>query len=482
MSPATLLRAARAPADSAASGAAPSNVSQIFRGRTVEEVIPRIQAELGRDAIVLRRETGLTGGIAGFFQRPFVEIEARRSAPGIDRYDEEDAKPALPSAAATPPVAMPEHPAAAAQPTEAPATLDAHTPFPAARPRVEDALSEDLYAEAGLGVGATPAVDAAEDFRELTAAELATDGATDPFALALAEAEAAVDTPRAAPVEQESFPAPAPLPVASSAAPSAPSAAPVARSRARDSVERTLLGIGFDEQAIRELLEAATAHVLPTLPPRTSLAHAVQRALAQRIPRVRALPTGNATIAVIGPGGSGKTTFCAALLDAYEKRSTLPALGARIVAHERRGGRLALLADPRGPQSIALEGSQARAALRAAREAGVVVLDTPALSCAEPQSIATLGALLGELRPDRIVLTLPATLGAKPAAQLLEALRPLAADTLAITHHEETDQLGVAVAAACAFDLAPTYLLGRGRAGAALTQLDPAELAERLLG
>src|SRR3954451_12846190 len=53
-----------------------------FRGRTLEEVLPRIRAELGPDAIVLRRREGLGGGVGGFFQRPYVEVDAR--APQAD--------------------------------------------------------------------------------------------------------------------------------------------------------------------------------------------------------------------------------------------------------------------------------------------------------------------------------------------------------------------------------------------------------------
>ena len=48
-----------------------------FRGRSLEEVLPKIRAELGADAIVLRRREGLAGGMAGFFQRPYVEVDAR---------------------------------------------------------------------------------------------------------------------------------------------------------------------------------------------------------------------------------------------------------------------------------------------------------------------------------------------------------------------------------------------------------------------
>jgi flagellar biosynthesis GTPase FlhF len=48
-----------------------------FRGRSLEEVLPQIRAELGPDAIVLRRREGLGGGVGGFFQRPYVEVDAR---------------------------------------------------------------------------------------------------------------------------------------------------------------------------------------------------------------------------------------------------------------------------------------------------------------------------------------------------------------------------------------------------------------------
>ncbi len=60
----------------------------MFRGRTVEELIPRIERDLGADAIVVRRREGLTGGVLGFFQHPWVEIEAIPGTAGVDVYDE----------------------------------------------------------------------------------------------------------------------------------------------------------------------------------------------------------------------------------------------------------------------------------------------------------------------------------------------------------------------------------------------------------
>jgi flagellar biosynthesis GTPase FlhF len=43
--------------------------TKTYRGRTLEEVLPKIKAELGPDAEIVRQRSGLTGGVGGFFQR-----------------------------------------------------------------------------------------------------------------------------------------------------------------------------------------------------------------------------------------------------------------------------------------------------------------------------------------------------------------------------------------------------------------------------
>ena len=51
-----------------------------------------------------------------------------------------------------------------------------------------------------------------------------------------------------------------------------------------------------------------------------------------------------------------------------------------------------------------------------------------------------------------------------------------------MTHADETDQIGVAVEAACRFELAPEYMLDRARGGGwRLRRLDPAGLAAMVL-
>src|SRR5688572_11513457 len=61
--------------------------TKTYRGRSLEEVLPQVRDELGPDAIVLRRREGLAGGVAGFFQRSYVEVEARGSLPDEDALE-----------------------------------------------------------------------------------------------------------------------------------------------------------------------------------------------------------------------------------------------------------------------------------------------------------------------------------------------------------------------------------------------------------
>jgi hypothetical protein len=61
-----------------------------FRGRTLEELLPQIREQLGPGAIVVRQRDGLMGGVGGFFQQRFVEVDAKSgpARPRIDVYDE----------------------------------------------------------------------------------------------------------------------------------------------------------------------------------------------------------------------------------------------------------------------------------------------------------------------------------------------------------------------------------------------------------
>src|SRR3954467_1142705 len=77
--------------------------TKTFRGSSLEEVLPKIKADLGPDAEIVRQREGLTGGVGGFFQRACIEVDAR--APESDewaprasggRFDAYDDEPAMP--------------------------------------------------------------------------------------------------------------------------------------------------------------------------------------------------------------------------------------------------------------------------------------------------------------------------------------------------------------------------------------------------
>ncbi len=269
-----------------------------------------------------------------------------------------------------------------------------------------------------------------------------------------------------------------PAPPAAAAPPRPSPASPHARNR--QAVERTLARAGFSEAFIRELTDTALAHTL-ALAPRIGLVPAVRAALAQRIPPARPLPATGCSIVVVGAGGSGKTTCCAALLGAYRAHSTLPARFATLLRPELQT-ELQLMMSPQMLEPQPADSPRARRELRSAGSDGVVVIDTPRLSPSEPAGIRELGRLLGELEPDRIAVALPVTLGAVAAEQLLASLEPIGPAALALTHADETDQLGVGIELACRFGLAPELMVEHAPAGGwRLSRLDPAELAARVL-
>ena len=420
-----------------------------YRGRTVEELIPRIQDELGADAIILRRREGLTGGIAGFFQRPFIELEAIAGAARFEAYDEEQAVvPPLPSSSPpSPAMGVTEHLAALAR-----AAPSRRTRQPA------DAAS---YSQV---------------FQELTPEDL---DLGDSFSNVLDEAESRVlAEPTAAPVPTTAH-AQAPARVQTSAGPPQ-AASPAVRGRVRETIRGKLLGLGVSERFAEELIDGAAIHVLP-LAPRAGLAQAAQSALAQRIPVCPPLPAAGAAIVLVGPGGVGKTSCCAALLSAYRKSALLPASCATLLRGSDSGD-LQMLLSPHVTSPISIDTARAVRTLRKARGEGLLVIDTPPLSVGDRAGIRKLAGLLGVLEPERVLIALPATLGAVATGQLLHALRPLGANALAITHADETDQIGVAVEAACNFALAPEYLLDHGRRGARrLSRIDPSGVAARMM-
>ena len=58
---------------------APQEQQQTFtyRGRSLEELVPRIRQELGDDAVIVSRRETTSGGVGGFFAKREIEVEVR---------------------------------------------------------------------------------------------------------------------------------------------------------------------------------------------------------------------------------------------------------------------------------------------------------------------------------------------------------------------------------------------------------------------
>jgi hypothetical protein len=468
--------------------------ARVYRGRTVEELIPKIQRELGPEAIILRRREGLTGGVLGFFQHAWVEIEAVPGTPHVDLLDEQESPDELLDA---PPSLPPRTPIRAYSP--APTFVPDEPLLPPTPPVPTPPISPPSRSLE------TPLIDPSRLFARETSSEQAGGSAyVTSHLAALARADRARLAQRPLPAQpprelaptvdfhelipQETRrPAPAPEPAQGldddwrrQAPPERRTVQPGSQGRARAGVEKSLRRFGMSDELIGELIESAGAHAM-ALAPRAGLVAAVRATLAQRIPVAPPLPSTGAAIVVVGAGGAGKTTTCAALLSAYRKSSTLRASYATILRDPAQGD-LSMILSPQIVRPTSVEDPRVLKALRKVRGEGLLVLDTPWVSPADKTSIRRLARLLSELEPERVLVALPATLGGAASTQLLQALAPLKANGLAVTHAEETDQIGIAVEAACKFQLAPEYMLDRGRSGGwRLRRLDPSALAAMVL-
>ena len=159
----------------------------------------------------------------------------------------------------------------------------------------------------------------------------------------------------------------------------------VTRPIAAEAAEDRLIDAGLSPALAADVVGEAVVHALPFSTPR-NLKKLIRAALARRIPVTTALGPGARTIAVIGGGGSGKTTAIVHLASAYA------AAGADVAVIALRGdGDLAHRLQPLGVGVIAAEdAAQARERL-GARTPLVTLIDTPATG-PEPRRPARQGA------------------------------------------------------------------------------------------
>ena len=492
-----------------------------YRGRDLAEVLPKIRAELGADAVVTCQREGLVGGIRGFFAQRFIEVEAM-AAPrtsGVDVYDGDDADPDTAEYEAV--------------------TLAAPAP-------VEDAFElRESFMETLDGVVAVDTGDgfAARLAAAATAGPQGRDGwgqagaeREDPFVFDVpldppvtparphAQAERAVVRPAERQAQQvgdrpSAQASPAPKPAVVPSPPPAPRAErppaalrapqPASLGRASRFVADTVVSpdvhAHFEDQTVPEwfagecreardflvergmsarlaedLVGDARTHDLP-FAGAGGMRDALCVCIARRLPRHRGLPREGALIATIGGGGSGKTRTAAAIAASYQGASALD-VRAVVLGRYDSGAELSSLVGPLGVTvQTAERGSRAAGDIATARRGVLVVADTPAVSPADPAGIGMLAVELAALAPEEVLVTLSATSNANAARQLLKALAPLSPSGIVVTHVDETDQLGTAIELSLESGLPLVYIHDGLDLPGALAPADPAAIAERLL-
>ncbi|MEA2409518.1 MAG: hypothetical protein QOC77_79 [Thermoleophilaceae bacterium] len=354
--------------------------TKTFRGRSLEEVLPQIKADLGPDAEIVRQREGLTGGVGGFFQRTCIEVDARLGAeperepartPRFDAYDD-------------------DHEAAFE---------------PAFEP---DPLPEDEATTEGL---TAPGIQ--EILRQAV-----------PFADHLEIAAKRVEP------EPQPEPQPAFVPAMSTSRP-----------QIADAIETSLVEAGIRPALAREIVSETVSHLLPFGSTRR-LRKLVREGLARRVPAAGPPAAGGRSLAFAGPGGSGKTLCTARLAAAYAAGSDLPVICIALRPVDG-GAELRALLEPLGVGvTVVQSGEEARAHVAGALRHALVVVDTPAVSPGSTAEVGRLGADLETLGLDEVHLTLPSTYSSAAADELNERLAPLRLTHLALTHLDETTRIG----------------------------------------
>lgn len=420
--------------------------TRLYRARRIEEILPKIREELGPDAIVVAQREGLAGGVGGFFQHPFVEVEARPGGAGgslIDTYDsDDDAQP------------FDERPVSFEEP--APSTeLAAFQPPPATA--AELAFAAHLEAAASAEAEATEAAAAAR--------ELAPEPAAAP---ALEDVLAAFAAESAAP---EPVPAPAPAP--------APAAEARAGDRRADALIDRMVEAGLPRDLAADVVAETLSHTLPFGAPR-QLKRLVRAALARRIEVSPGFRGRRRAVALVGAAGSGKTLVAGRLAAAYGAGSDLPV---RLIGlRPRNGADLMAAMAPFGVEvHAAADPAAAAAQVWPAGGEGLAVVDTPAVSPNEPERVAELAEELGAMGLDEIHLALPATLSRPAAEHLLEALAPLGVTHVVLTHTDETPHVGPVVALAVERGLAFSFVSRGHELPGGLLPADATDLATRVI-
>jgi flagellar biosynthesis GTPase FlhF len=422
--------------------------TKTFRGRTLEELLPKIRADLGPDAIVLRRREGLAGGVGGFFQRSYVEVDAR---PAL--LDEQDTVPT-----------HPRNDRATAEGLSSPAIqalVDQAAPFADALAQAQGTVGERAH-EVLIAAATAAAPDAGlyGPQPNRTAIEQAAPAAHDDAAGRTVPEYVSAYEPE--PAGEDLAPAPAFDDLGAD------------RPAAADAAEKRLVAAGLSTTLASDIVREAIAHGLPFAQPR-ALKKLIRTALARRMPVMADLGGDARTIAFIGAGGAGKTSAVEKLAAAYAQADADVVVVA--LRSNDAGSGLAARLEPLGVAVVAVDDAQQALRRVARRQAPLMIVDTPAAGLGNPDAVGRIADDLRTLGVTEVHLALPATLSAAAAEELAAALAPLGITHVALTHTDQTARPGAPVELAVTARRALSYVCTREE----IAPADPDELAKQLL-
>ncbi|HEY0276972.1 MAG TPA: hypothetical protein VGC32_01765, partial [Solirubrobacterales bacterium] len=403
-----------------AAAAAPDPKVKTYRGRSLEELLPQIRAELGPEAVITSRREGLVGGIGGFFQKRCVEVDARPGGPRIDVYDEEPAMPDLLGPTAAQAGAMP---AADATPAAVvPSAESVHAAAEAALAEAAAAEQHPVRNDAATREGlATP------QMQRLV-------GEASPFADLLGQMAAAPESSAFTRPQDEIVQTRAPEPIGEGLpAPGVPVAKPVTVEEfdaEAESVEEpkrisnlregmVATGLGTDQAA--DVVDSVVRNVAPFSTP-GRLKTLVRNELALRLPVAPAPGPGRRRLAVVGPTGTGKTAAVARIAAAHATAGQdVACISVEPADH---GAALRALLEGSGVPVQVISGEELAVALLG-ESAELVLVDTPGASAGAVGTVETLAATLATAGLDEIHLAVRAGTASPAAVEMLETLRPL---------------------------------------------------------
>jgi signal recognition particle subunit SRP54 len=192
-------------------------------------------------------------------------------------------------------------------------------------------------------------------------------------------------------------------------------------------------------------------------------------------------------IMFIGTHGSGKTTSIGKIARFYQRKGLKPALIGCDVHRPAAMTQLEQIAEQVGVPVYAPANIKNTAAIinagidRFAKKYDILIFDAAGRSALDPELAAELRELGRLIKPDEVLLTIPADLG-QAAGEQARAFKELVGITgVFLTKLDATARGGGAITA-CAVTGAPVKFIGTGEKLTALEIFDPARFISRLIG